>query len=177
MERTCFESDIVSSRKFDSCAVWDGDHTSSGWVVSGHLSEVGVVLYCRQNRVSHHPTAFLTRQPIPLPSNVCSRWDRLYRHTLRTEELSGDVQGLASHNDDLLAIEQLLSNSARQPTEEMTLAIDRDLCHTVESASVPQIVPILGSESFLFKLTVARCEAGRETYGWLEGRHFCPASR
>jgi hypothetical protein len=29
------------------------------------------------------------------------------RRTLRAEELAGDVQGLASHNDDLLAVEQL----------------------------------------------------------------------
>jgi len=28
-----------------------------------------------------------------------------FSHTLRAEELSGDVEGLASHHDDLLAIE------------------------------------------------------------------------
>jgi hypothetical protein len=32
--------------------------------------------------------------------------------TLRTEELSGDVQSLASHDDDLLAVEQLLGHGA-----------------------------------------------------------------
>jgi hypothetical protein len=101
----------------------------------------------------------------------------LVKRTLRTEELSGDVQGLAAHNDDLLAIEQLLSDSACQPTEEMTLAIDRDLCHTVESVSIAQIVLILNPQSFSIVLTGARCEVVRETYGWLEGRHFCPASR
>ena len=53
--------------------------------------------------------------------------------TLRTEELSGDVQGLASHNNDLLAVEELLSHSAGQPTKEVTLAIDRDLYHRRES--------------------------------------------
>jgi len=52
------------------------ERTSSGWVVSGHLSEVGMVLQ------------------------------------LRTEELPGDVQVLTSYNDDLLAVEQLLCNSA-----------------------------------------------------------------
>jgi hypothetical protein len=49
------------------------------------------------------------------------------KHTLRTEELSRDVQGLASHNDNFLTVEQLLSHSAGQPTKKMTLAIDRDL--------------------------------------------------
>ncbi len=49
------------------------------------------------------------------------------KRTLRTEELSRDVQGLAAHNDDLLAVEQLLGHGAGQPTKEMTLAIDRDL--------------------------------------------------
>jgi hypothetical protein len=49
--------------------------------------------------------------------------------TLRTEELSGDVQGLASHDDDLLAVEQLLGHGAGQPAKEVTLAIDRDLFH------------------------------------------------
>ena len=53
--------------------------------------------------------------------------------TLRTEELSTDVQGLASHNDNLLTVEQLLSHSAGQPTKEVTLAIDRDLYHRRES--------------------------------------------
>ena len=67
----------------------------------------------------------------------------MVKRTLRTEELSRDVQGLASHNDDLLAIEQLLSNSACQPTEEMTLAIDRDLSHAGESASIAQVILIL----------------------------------
>jgi hypothetical protein len=52
---------------------------------------------------------------IPSHYAVCSalRWvasmDRGER-TLRAEELAGDVQGLASHNDDLLAVEQLLGD-------------------------------------------------------------------
>jgi hypothetical protein len=69
MEGTCYESDIFSLREVDSYAVWEGEHTSSGWVVSGHLSEVGVVLYYGQNRVSHHSIVSLTRQPIILPLN------------------------------------------------------------------------------------------------------------
>lgn len=51
------------------------------------------------------------------------------KRTLRTEELPRDVQGLASHDDDLLAVEQLLGHSTGQPAKEVTLAIDRDLFH------------------------------------------------
>lgn len=47
--------------------------------------------------------------------------------TLRTEELARDVEGLTSHNDDLLAVEQLLSDSAGQATKEVSLAVDDDL--------------------------------------------------
>jgi hypothetical protein len=46
------------------------------------------------------------------------------RRTLRAEELSGDVQSLASHNDDLLAVEQLLGDGAGQATEKVTLAVN-----------------------------------------------------
>lgn len=50
--------------------------------------------------------------------------------TLRAEELAGDVEGLTSHNDDLLAVEQLLGNSAGQATQEVSLAVDDDLFHS-----------------------------------------------
>jgi hypothetical protein len=46
------------------------------------------------------------------------------RRTLRAEELAGDVQGLASHNDDLLAVEQLLGDRGGQATEKVPLAVD-----------------------------------------------------
>ena len=46
------------------------------------------------------------------------------RRTLRAEELAGDVQGLTSHNDDLLAVEQLLSDCGSQATEKVPLAVD-----------------------------------------------------
>jgi hypothetical protein len=49
--------------------------------------------------------------------------------TLSTEEFAGDVEGLASHNDNLLSVEQLLSHSTGQPTKEVTFAIDSDLYH------------------------------------------------
>jgi hypothetical protein len=60
-------------------------------------------------------------------SNSTRHQDVGVERTLRTEELSRDVEGLASHNNDLLAVEELLSHSAGQPTKEVTLAIDRDL--------------------------------------------------
>jgi hypothetical protein len=70
--------------------------------------------------------------------------------TLRTEELSGDVQGLTSHNDNLLSVEQLLSHSAGQPTKEVTLAIDRDLLPThkplVILLSSPSLHPLKFSQ-------------------------------
>lgn len=47
--------------------------------------------------------------------------------TLRAEELAGDVEGLTSHNDDLLAVEQLLGDSAGQATKEVSFAVDDDL--------------------------------------------------
>jgi hypothetical protein len=46
---------------------------------------------------------------------------------LRTEELAGDVEGFTSHNDDLLAVKQLLSNSAGQATKKVSLAVNDDL--------------------------------------------------
>jgi hypothetical protein len=82
-----------------------------------------------------------------IPKSITSQ-ETGVRRTLRTEELSRDVQGLASHNYDLLAIEQLLSNSAGQPTKEVTLAIDRDLMKTKASA-IRSIIPILINKQLL----------------------------
>jgi hypothetical protein len=47
--------------------------------------------------------------------------------TLGTEELSRDVEGLAAHNNDLLSLEELLSNGRGQATEEVAFAINGDL--------------------------------------------------
>lgn len=48
--------------------------------------------------------------------------------TLRAEELSGDVEGLAAHDHDLLAIEQLLRDRAGQATEQMALSVNDLMC-------------------------------------------------
>ena len=47
--------------------------------------------------------------------------------TLSSEELSGDVQSLTPHNDNLLAVQQLLGHRGSQASEKMPLAIDDDL--------------------------------------------------
>ena len=49
------------------------------------------------------------------------------RRTLSPEEFAGDVELFASDDDDLLAVEELLCDSAGETTEEVSLAIDDDL--------------------------------------------------
>ena len=105
-----------------------------------------MVLYCIQSRVS-----LLCLDIFPIAtsdspnSNSTARQDKGVEHTLRTEELSRDVEGLASHNNDLLAVEELLSHGTGQPTKEVTLAIDGDLSETFASASTIPIPFILES--------------------------------
>lgn len=47
--------------------------------------------------------------------------------TLSPEELARDVEGLASHDDDLLAVQELLGHDRREAAKEMALAINDDL--------------------------------------------------
>jgi hypothetical protein len=47
-------------------------------------------------------------------------------HTLGTEEGPGNVQVLGTHNDDTLAIEDLLGDNGGQTTQEVTLTIDNN---------------------------------------------------
>lgn len=51
---------------------------------------------------------------------------RLVR-TLRAEELAGDVEVLATDDNDLLAVEELLGDDAGQAAQQVALAIDHDL--------------------------------------------------
>lgn len=56
------------------------------------------------------------------------------KHTLSAEELSRDVEGLAADNNDLLAVQELLGDSAGQATEQVSLAVDDDLYTPLLSA-------------------------------------------
>ena len=47
--------------------------------------------------------------------------------TLSSEEFAGDVESFASHNNDLLAVEELFCDCAGETTEQVALAIDHDL--------------------------------------------------
>jgi hypothetical protein len=60
-----------------------------------------------------------------------------FQHTLRTEELSRDVQILASDNDDLLAVKELLGHNGGQTAEEVALAIDGDLLQDTNISTIP----------------------------------------
>lgn len=55
-------------------------------------------------------------------------WEgRAGRRTLCAEELSGNVEGLAPDDNDLLSIEKLLGDDTGETTEKMTLAVNDDL--------------------------------------------------
>lgn len=47
--------------------------------------------------------------------------------TFRTEEFARDIESFASDDDNLLAVEQLLSHSTGQTTQKMSLPIDNYL--------------------------------------------------
>lgn len=136
--------------------------TTASGVETSHLAEVGVVLHCRskfESAFCPKPVpAWLTQvhvlSCIPFSYSRVSflfathyvpwaglglngyhsdkRWR--FERTLRAEELAGDVEGLTSHNDDLLTVKQLLGNSAGQATKEVSLAVDDDLLKTFKSA-------------------------------------------
>jgi len=56
---------------------------------------------------------------------------------LRPEELAGDVELLAAHYNDLLAVEQLFGYGAGKTTEEVALAVDDDLRSSVSLCDLP----------------------------------------
>lgn len=124
------------------------------------------------------------RSPIACPQAILhhSRFknERVAERTLRTEELSGDVKGLGSHDDNLLAVEQLLGDSAGEPTKEVTLGIDRDLFHLAISRRFPRSPFARGRPLALDRGVQSEGEMrgarGRsrweETHDVLEGRHL-----
>jgi hypothetical protein len=54
--------------------------------------------------------------------------------TLRAEEVSRNVECLASHNNDFLAIQQLLGHNAGKATEKVAFAVNNDLEERVLAA-------------------------------------------
>jgi hypothetical protein len=53
--------------------------------------------------------------------------------TLGAEELARDVEGLATHNDNLLSVKQLLGDGAGKATEQVPLAVDDLMYKSAES--------------------------------------------
>lgn len=77
------------------------------------------------------------------------------QRTLSAEELSRDVEGLAANDNDLLSLEELLSNGRGETTEEMALAIDGDLQYApsasvLSALFVPMYFGILSSQCICF---------------------------
>ena len=70
------------------------------------------------------------------------------RLTLGSEELAGDVESLAAHNDQLLAVEQLLGDGAGKATEEVPFGVNHDLCGRV--LLVP-LCPVSGSSARVYR--------------------------
>jgi hypothetical protein len=127
VEGTCWESDLVLNFYFGISSK-DGSlpprvglylviFRRYAWYFTEVTVESAIIVYVSSNQHSRALCSDITLQYMGV------------EHTLRTEELPGDVQGLAAHDDDLLAVEQLLGHSTGQPAKEVTLAIDRDLFH------------------------------------------------
>lgn len=74
MERTYLALDYTSHNR-ETFAVWRY-LTSSSWVVSGHLSEVGMVLYYNWTQVSLVPRKFLGAQVNLASSSVAYGFER-----------------------------------------------------------------------------------------------------
>jgi predicted lipid carrier protein YhbT len=49
-----------------------------------------------------------------------------HQHTLVTDQCASDVEVLATNNNDLLALEQLLGNCRGQAAHEVTAGVDHD---------------------------------------------------
>lgn len=113
--------------------------TTTGCVVTGLLAEESLVLDCVGRSVS---LDFDLRTSISLCSlrfrircstlQLVPRWATFFHRvvgerTLGAEELSRNVEGLAADDDNLLAVQELLGDSAGQTTEQVSLAINDDL--------------------------------------------------
>jgi hypothetical protein len=104
--------------------------------------------------------------------------------TLSAEELSRDVEGLAADNNDLLAVQELLGDSAGQATEQVTLSVNDDLYTPVLSAialmtgvfRVQMCVRLMSPSRVRFQVLLFLCTFGGwidVTYDRREFRHRC----
>lgn len=84
--------------------------TATSRVVSGDLAEVGMVLDCIK----------LVQYALRGRSGARGR-------TLSAEEFARDVESLAANDNNLLAVEKLLSDGAGKATEQVTLAVNDNL--------------------------------------------------
>lgn len=132
MSRMCHSSNVI--------------HTTAGGVETGLLAHERRVLHCATCQYATPKTGFplhrfhagtqcspVTRLRLPLHLVLLMCLLRVLlvgdgRRTLCAEELAGDVQGLAAHDNDLLTVEQLLGDGAGKATEQVPLAVD-DLIH------------------------------------------------
>lgn len=89
---------------------------------------------CRESSHNSPFSSHSSQRKIHIATKIEKKPGRI-EHTLRAEELAGDVEGFTSHDDDLLTVEQLLSNSAGQATQEVSLAVNDDLRKTQELKS------------------------------------------
>ena len=88
--------------------------TSPSGIIACHFPEVGEVFHCQS---SH--------QHCVLPLLLLE--DGKMVRTFGPVEAAGQVEVLASDDDNLLAVQQLLRHSAGQAAHEMALAIDNHL--------------------------------------------------
>ena len=63
-----------------------------------------------------------------------------FERTFRSEELSGDVEGFATDDDDLLAVEKLLGDDTGETAEKVAFAVDDNL--SVSLAFVRDVQPV-----------------------------------
>lgn len=84
--------------------------------------------------------------------------------TLSAEELSRDVEGLAADNNDLLAVQELLGDSAGQATEQVTLAVNDDLYTPFMSATA--LITGVPCVQMCMRLSFRRREFGSRSFSF-----------
>jgi hypothetical protein len=75
------------------------------------------------------------------------------KRTLRAEELSRDVERLATDDHNLLAVQKLLGDNGGQSTEKVTLAVDDDL---EKDRDVSRMISLFGTVARMKGIVVER---------------------